>query len=220
MKALALLVVLTAGSAHAQVPPSPAAAQQSDPRLVTLAYDPSQVVKLKVATNYQTTIVFAPGEQVENVAIGDADAWQATLNNQSSALFLKPLRSSGVTNMTVITDARVYSFELTAAYTPAPDTPFAVRFTYPDVEQNTPARRLRALRPSAIEDDGVQTTIRWRSEQTLPAVFAVDDQGDEVLLAGQMRDGRYVIDAVHRALVFRLDGQSARAQRLRERPAR
>jgi hypothetical protein len=35
-----------------------------------------------------------------------------------------------------------------------------------------------------------------------------------------MRDDLFVIDAVHRALLFRLDGETARAQRLRERTPR
>ena len=117
--------------------------------------------------------------------------------------------------------ACVVSFRLR---TIAPDAPFAVRFQYPDAQPAQPAtadlRRYRlsgarALRPVAISDDGVRTSIEWKPDQTLPAVFAVDDQGQEVLLDGQMRDGRYVIDAVHDTLVFRLDRQTARAVRLR-----
>lgn len=228
MKRLILALALAATPSAAQTPPSPIAA---DPRLQTVVYDAGQIVRLKVATNFQTTVIFGSGEQVENVAIGDADGWQATLNSQGSALFLKPLRSSGATNMTVITDVRVYSFELTATYAAGADTPFTVRFNYPDapgvaqpqVRPGVGRYRMsgaRSLRPAAIEDDGLRTSIRWRASQTLPAVFAIDDQGDEVLLTGRMRDDRFVIDAVHRALLFRLDGETARAQRLRERTPR
>lgn len=233
MKRLVLCLALMATSATAQTPgpsagPTPPA---NDPRLQTVQYDAGQIVQLKVAINFQATVIFGPGEQVDNVAIGDSDAWQATLNNQGDALFLKPLRSNGTTNMTVITDVRVYSFELSSAYAPGPDTPFTLRFLYPGAlnGDQSAARpgvgryRLsgaRSLRPAAIDDDGVRTFIQWRAAQTLPAVFAIDDQGDEVLLDGHMREGRYVIDAVHRAMLFRLDGQVARAQRLRERANR
>ena len=41
-----------------------------------------------------------------------------------------------------------------------------------------------------------------------------------LLLDGNMRDGLYVIDAVHRTLLFRLEHQTARADRERVRPAR
>lgn len=228
MKTLVICLTLIASPSMAQtIGNAPPPATAGDPRIQTLRYDPAQIVRLKVATSYQATILFGAGEQVENVAIGDADAWQATLNGQSNALFLKPLRSNGATNMTVITNARVYTFELTSAFSPAPDTVFTVRFVTDDVA--APARpgvgRYRisgasAVRPMAMDDDGVRTYIQWRESQTLPALFAVDDQGDQVLLEGHMREGRYVIDSVHRSLVFKLDGQTARAQRQRERPRR
>ncbi len=213
----------------ASAPASPAAA---DPRLLTVAYDAARVVRLNVAPRYQLTVLFGPGEHVENVAIGDSEAWQATLNNQGDALFLKALRTGGPTNMTVITDVRVYSFELNPAFAPGPDTPFTVRFTYPDSAADPAAIApqpgigryrmggARNLRPATISDDGVRTTIEWRPQQILPAVFAIDERGDEILLDGNMRDGRYVIDAVHRTLLFRLEHQTARADRQRVRPAR
>lgn len=237
MKYLAFLLTLLIGApATAQTPPAPveASAQTpSDPRLRVIPYDPAQVVRLTAAANYQMTLIFSPDERVENVAIGDSEAWQATLNRRGDALFLKPLRSNGVTNMTVITDARVYSFELSAAYGLTADTPYTVRFAYPDSrservsEQTAQADvgryRLsgaRALRPDAISDDGVRTYVEWRAEQMLPAVFAIDERGDEVLLAGHMRDGRYVVDAVHPMLLFRLERQTARANRIAPRSAR
>lgn len=229
-----LLALLLGAPATAQTPSAPADASTQipgDPRLRVIPYDPAQVVRLTAATNYQMTVIFSPDERVENVAIGDSEAWQATLNNQGDALFLKALRTGGSTNMTVITDVRVYSFELNPAFAPGPDTPFTVRFTYPETDSPAvPAPRpgvgryrlggARALRPAAITDDGVRTTIEWRPQQILPAVFAIDERGDEILLDGNMRDGRYVIDAVHRTLLFRLEHQTARANRQRVRPAR
>ena len=232
---LPLLALLLGAPAVAQTPLAPieASAQTpSDPRLRVIPYDPAQVVRLTAATNYQMTVIFSPDERVENVAIGDSEAWQATLNRRGDALFLKPLRSNGVTNMTVITDARVYSFELSAAYGPTADIPFTIRFSYPDSRSQNETEatatqvgryRLsgaRALRPSAISDDGVRTYIEWSAQQTFPAVFAIDERGDEVLLDGHMRDGRYVVDAVHPTLLFRLERQTARANRIRPRSAR
>ncbi|MGH7028693.1 TrbG/VirB9 family P-type conjugative transfer protein [Brevundimonas sp.] len=235
MKHLAVLLPLLIGApATAQTPPTsePQASSPGDQRLRLIPYNPAQVVRLAAATNYQLTLIFGSDERVENVAIGDSEAWQATLNNRGDALFLKPLRSNGVTNMTVITDLRVYSFELSATYGPTAETPYTVRFTHPDKARNENAptaqattgryrlRGARALRPSAISDDGVRTYVEWRAQQTLPAVFAIDERGDEVLLDGHMRDGRYVVDAVHPTLLFRLERQTARADRIRQRPAR
>jgi len=72
----------------------------------------------------------------------------------------------------------------------------------------------KALRPSAIDDDGVHTYIAWGPDQTLPAIFAIDDKGNETLVNGMTREGRFVIDAVANKLVFRIDRQTAAAVRV------
>ncbi len=223
---VSLILLLLGTSAAAQTPLLGGA----DPRIRTLAYDAGQIYRLQVATRYQLTVLFGSDEIVENVAIGDTDAWQVSLNGRGDALFLKPLSASGVTNMTVITDQRVYSFELAPTYGPSADTPFSVRFSYPGhdraltaVPEPTTRYRLsgaRALQPEAISDDGVHTFIRWRDEQSLPAVFGLDDRGAEALLEGHVRDGLYVIDAVHATLLFRRDHQVARASRVSDRGSR
>lgn len=223
MTPLIALLLTLAGTDSAQGAPPP------DPRLRTIPWSAEQVVRLPVAANFHTAILFGPDEHVRNVAIGDSDAWQATLNEAGDALFLKPLRAGGATNMTVITDRRVYSFELSSAWGPTSDAPFTVRFSYP-ATTSAPALaadepRLgryalggaRRLRPVAVVDDGVRTSIEWEPSQTIPAVFAVDELGDETLVQGHMRDGLYVIDGVYRALVFRIERQTARATRQRVR---
>lgn len=198
----------------------------SDPRIQTLPYDAGRVFPLRVAQRHQLTLILASNEHIENVAIGDADAWQVTVNNRGDAVFLKPLRVTGVTNMTIITDARVYNFELSPSQGQSMDSPFTVRFSYPDTANMTsvgaaPRSGLgryrlsgaRGIRPVAIDDDGLTTFIQWKPDQPLPAVFAVDENNAETLIQGQVRDGRYVIDSVNRVLVFRAGGEVARAVR-------
>ncbi|GAA0622574.1 P-type conjugative transfer protein VirB9 [Brevundimonas kwangchunensis] len=226
MTPLIALLAMFATTAQAETP------RPADPRIRTVPYAVDQVVRLPVAANFHTAILFGPDERVRNVAIGDSDAWEATLNEAGDALFLKPLRASGTTNMTVITDVRVYSFELSASHGGAPDAPFTVRFAYPEmsaqpaVEPGVPRlgrytlSGARRLRPTAIVDDGVRTSIEWRPAQIIPAVFAVDELGAETLVQGQMRNGLYVIDGVHRALVFRIERHTARATRASGRAAR
>lgn len=205
----------------------------ADPRIQTMPYDPGRVVPLRVAPRHQLALIFGADERIENVAIGDSEAWQITVNNRGDSLFLKPLRTGGATNMTVITDARVYSFELTPATNPGFDVPYTLRFVYPEPARTDQTAALppsgvgryrlsgaRGARPAAIDDDGVRTYIEWTPQQPLPALFALDERGAETLLQGQMREGRYVIDAVHRTIVFRLDRQVARATRLTPREDR
>jgi type IV secretion system protein VirB9 len=221
--AFTLLVAIAATiaiPAMAQMRPQPGA---GDPRIQTVMYDADQVVSLQVASGYELTVEFAPDERIENVAIGDSGAWQVTPNKRGDRLFLKPLQGA-TTNMTVVTDARSYVFELSPGSVGG--APFVVRFRYPPPPVPAyagpapvePGRYKLAgsddVRPDAISDDGSKTFILWRDSQTLPAVFVIDRDGKETLADGAMRDGRYVLDSVNNKLVFRLDKKMASATRV------
>lgn len=104
-------------------------AQAADPRLKSVHYEADKVVPVQGRLGYQSMIEFAPGEQIENVAVGDSSSWQVTPNKRANLLFLKPLLGKARTNMTVVTDQRVYLFDLSVAS--AGNTPmYNLRFTY------------------------------------------------------------------------------------------
>jgi len=223
--ALFLLALLLPAAATAQLRPTPG---PGDPRIQSVAYDTNQVVQLQVATGFQLTVEFAPDERIENVAIGDSGAWQVTPNKRGDHLFIKAVQQGVTTNLTVVTDARSYSFELLPLYGPLPDMAYTVRFTYPAPAVATvadapaaaaPGRYKlsgsRAIRPTEIDDDGLKTYIVWPPEKPLPAIFAVDEKGHEMLVDGAMRDGQYVIDSVKPKLLFRLDREVASAVRVK-----
>lgn len=220
----ALLGLLLAVPAAAQLRPEPG---PGDPRIQSVLYDANQVVQLQVATGYQLTVEFAPDERIENVAVGDSGAWQVTPNKRGDRLFIKAVGQGVTTNLTVVTDARTYAIELSPLFGPLPTMAYTVRFRYATPAAVTvvandaalgPGRYKlsgdKALRPSAIDDDGVHTYVAWGPDQTLPAIFAIDDKGNETLVNGMTRDGRFVIDAVANKLVFRIDRQTAAAVRV------
>ena len=219
----ALLVVCS--PAVSQVRPTPGG---GDPRLQTVTYDANQVVQLQVAIGYQLTVEFAPDERVENAAVGDSSAWQIAANKRGDRLFIKLSSGGGPTNLTVMTDARTYVFELVPAEGSS-SAPYIVRFVYPNDLAAAPSptstpgpgqahdyqlRGAKRLWPSAMGDDSVRTFIEWPADHPLPAVFAIDDTGQEVTVDGYMRDGRYVIDAVRPKLIFRMDREVATAERI------
>jgi len=228
--AFAAAALLAAMPAAAQVRPQPGT---GDPRLQTVDYAPDQVVTLQVAPGYQLTVELAPDEQIENVALGDSAAWQVTANRRGDRLFIKPLQQGVTTNMTVITNARVYAVDLVPLFGATPDMAYTVRFRYPEAGEDAADEsaaegeatvqgryRLsgaRRLRPSRIGDDGRQTFIEWPEDRPLPAVYGIGRDGQETLVNGMMRDGVYVIDSVLTTLVFRIDRHVARATRVRER---
>ena len=130
-----LAAVLFATSAHA-----------ADPRLKTINFETDKVVQLQGRLGYQSMIEFGPGEQIENVAVGDSSAWQVTPNKRANLLFLKPLEPRAKTNMTVITDQRVYLFDLSVASTSSTAL-YNLRFTY-----DPPRQQPRVPYPKLLND--------------------------------------------------------------------
>jgi len=222
---LALVLVLAPSLALAQDGPLP---EPPNPRFQSIEYAADTVFTLRAAPGYQVVVELAPDEHVENVAVGDSGAWQVTANRRGDRLFVKAVRGDVTTNMTVVTDARLYSFELMPLLGSQPDMAYALRFRYPDPQpEATTAAEVQlgrykmrgspALIPSGMHDDGTHTYIEWPPDRTLPAVYAVDDAGKETLVNGMMRAGRMVIDSIQQKLVFRIDDHKATAVRVAER---
>lgn len=113
------------------------AAQAGDPRLVTRIYDANEVVRIDGQVNVQASIRFGEEEHIENVAIGDANAWQVTPNKRANMLFVKPLSARARTNMTVVTSDRTYLFDLVSGASARPL--YVLRFTYPEAARPAPA---------------------------------------------------------------------------------
>ncbi len=228
-----LLCLLTAALAAVA---SPLAAQErpqpgpGDPRIQSIEFKADTVFQLQGAPGYAVTVELSPDEQVENVAVGDSNAWQVTANHRGDLLFVKTLQAVP-TNMIVVTNVRFYNFELVPA---SPEQiAYTVRFHYPapsdsatgsadDAPSANGHGRYKlggdkALRPSAISDDGRHTYISWPRDRSLPAVYALNEAGKETLVNGMMRDDVFVIDSVSQRLVFRMDKRIARADRLTPR---
>jgi len=222
---LAALAIASPAALAAQVVPQPSG---GDPRVQSVEFQPDQVVALAVAPGYQMMLEFAPDERIESVAVGDATAWQVTPNRSGDRVFIKALQALP-SNLTVVTSARLYAFDLNPLFGPSADMAYVVRFTYPGtpsaaaeaedgpaVEGRYRLSGARALRPSRISDDGQHTYIEWPRDRTLPAVYALDESGQESLVNGMMREDLFVIDAVVSRLVFRIDRRVARATRVGE----
>ena len=221
----AMAAAATAQGLGAQVRPAPGS---GDPRIQSIQYSPDQVFQLQGAPGYAINVELSPDEQVENIALGDSSAWQVTASHRGDHIFIKALQAVP-TNMSVITNIRLYNFDL------VPGSPgeiaYTVRFRYPapadaaadgaeDAASAFGEGRYKlsgdkSLRPSAISDDGRHTYLTWPRDRALPAVYALNEAGQEVLVNGMMRDEIFVIDSVSQKLVFRVDSHTARAERMK-----
>lgn len=104
----------------------------TDSRIKKYIYSANEVYLLVVHYGFQSHIEFANGETVSTLSLGDSYAWKITpLDNR---LFIRPLETNIHTNMTVITNKRIYQFDLLAkdlAYGEEKDLVYQVKFAYP-----------------------------------------------------------------------------------------
>jgi type IV secretion system protein VirB9 len=222
--------------AGAQVQPF---AGRDDPHLQSVNYSAGQIVQLRSAPGYQLMVELSADEAVKSVAIGDSGAWQVNVSKEGDQLFVKPTAAGSTTNMTVVTSVRVYYFELQSLSGPSPDMPYTVQFHYPTarvlpadvqyVDVSAATRRLsryrvsgdRQLRPNAVSNDEQHTYLSWPKNVAIPAIYAVDRSGGEMLVNGMMRsDDVYVVDGTPQLLIFRIDHGMARAERIFARKGR
>ncbi|WP_048886402.1 TrbG/VirB9 family P-type conjugative transfer protein [Aurantiacibacter atlanticus] len=192
------LAAVLLASAIFSAPAFSTAAFAQDPRLVERLYDPTQIVRIVGKTNVQTTIRFGDDEQIENVAVGDSQAWQVTPNRRANLLFVKPLAPRASTNMTVVTNRHTYLFDLVA--NPATREPlYILTFTYPveietEDEETQLAEASPQVQPNAIEMaaatddfavlDPEQLNYNWSSTGTASLLPAeVYDNGEATFLS-------------------------------------
>lgn len=165
------------------------AAYAEDPRIVQRLYDPGQVVRIEARPNVQATIRFGENEVIENVAIGDSNAWQVTPNKRANLLFVKPMAGRAATNMTVVTNAHTYFFDLVA--NPRTENPlYELAFTYPHEVKPSPDRKAGTDAATAAPTEVELAAATDPGAVIDPAElnFAWAGSGEKKLLPGRIYD--------------------------------
>jgi len=198
-----LMIIIPLHVATAALVPRSVAA---DKHMKTVNYDPNNVVMIQGAYGYQTHIVFAPDEDVHDVAIGDSFAWQSAYIKNN--LLIKPTTASK-TNMTVLTNAHSYTFQLDSNNAKSSPT-YKLTFNYPAAgyDSRGQSNAIATCDPTkinwkysytgdsrlapieAFDCDGQFTYFRFKNN--LPAIFVVDKKRKETLVNYHVK-GNYVI---------------------------
>lgn len=227
---LMVCVVNVAMPAFATKEPRP---QRLDHRVRTVMYQPDQVFKFTGHYRFQSSIEFAPDEEISTISMGDSTGWM--INPSGNRLFLKPVEQDATTNMTLITNKHTYLFELHAEQAGSIDDEnmvFIVRFIYPgedaaatvktyldavplpDLDKNPgkynfsysisgPAR----IAPLRIFDDGEFTYFEFKDKNAdVPAFFLVDSQGREAVINFRTRGNFIVVERVAARYTLRHGG--------------
>jgi type IV secretion system protein VirB9 len=227
-KLFALIAILLASPALAQ--PAPPSAND-DARIEVMSYAAGGIFHIKASPDTVQTLLFASGDQIRSVLVSDPSAYTITVAGSGDALSLKPNGANVIAMVNVRTEQRSYDLEVTTG-TPGP-VPSIIRFSYgekprPALPQQTAAPSKsegvewklsgsKALRPAEVSDDGTKTYITWRTDQDMPAVFVLGPGNSERMVDGYVRGGLFTIDRLHTSLIFRIDNEVARAERIKKR---
>lgn len=219
------------------------ATAQADQRVESILYRPDHVVRIVGVRSIQTMVTFGEDEHIENIALGDATAWQVTPTRRGNLLFIKPLVATTHTNMTVVTDRHRYLFDLVGGAGKA-GAKYAIEFTYPEpihllatpeppapepapappppappINTAWQARGDKAMIPARIYDDGTATYIAWPQGADLPAVLVQGTDGAEGPASFTARGDYLVVEGVARRYVLRSGKASAVLANMAPAPA-
>lgn len=192
----------------------------SERKFRSFVYNPNDVYRYVGHYNYQGFIEFEADETVSTISMGDPSLW--LFEHLGNRLFLKPVgEDDSQTNMTVITNKKVYHFELMAQEARDIDDKnliFVVKFIYPDEKdknivqfaKKSPSdepdlRNLASynfnyeytgdptIAPIRVFDNGEFTYFQFPEKSAeIPAIFNVDANGFESLVNFRSA-GNYII---------------------------
>src|SRR5574343_413717 len=90
-----------------------------DSRIKTFLYNENEIFSLKFRIGYHSIIQFSGEEEIEVISVGDPYPWKMTPIDKK--LFIEPIEPGVKTNMTVITNKRMYLFEIESDVTNSSD---------------------------------------------------------------------------------------------------
>ncbi len=206
-----------------------------DSRMKTIIYNPNEVFDLKFCYGFQAFIEFSEDEEIEIITLGESYPWKLTPIGKR--LFIRPLQVNVNTNMTIITTKRTYQFQIKSSdYEDGVDEDliYSVKFFYPDTTKkytetknkskesifelnlNDPnlnfdyvmTGNIQDLSPIKTFDNGVKTYFEFKNNNAyVPAIYAVDVNGNETKLDYEIKGNYVVVDSVQMQFSLRDDGE-------------
>lgn len=199
----------------------------TDSRIKTFIYNPNEIFKVVVHYNYQTSIEFAKDEEIKTISSGNNYVWQLT--PMGNRLFIRPLEDNILTNMTIITNERVYQFEIQSKpYSNNTDNElvYVIRFFYPMNEEKRIMPEVEKVQnrdeipeikpynfnydmigpvkflPTKVFDDGVKTYLYYSKDIRLirPSIKVVKEEGKVSKVTPKVVGDYLVVDDIGKIL--------------------
>lgn len=124
------LIIFSTSFANAAGIPRPLGGEN---RIKIINYTPNTVFKFVGHYEFQSIIEFGIDEEIDTISMGTPTPWQ--LVPAGNRIFLKPVEENATTNMTVITNKRMYFFEMHAEEATGvhdENLNFVIKFVYPE----------------------------------------------------------------------------------------
>ncbi len=196
----------------------------SERKFRSYIYNPNEVYRYVGHYTYQGFIEFGENEKIATISMGNQTLWLFEI--LGNRLFLKPVgEDSSETNMTVITDKRVYHFELMAREAKGisdKNLIFVAKFFYPDDKEKNLVQFPKILpsdepnmtnisaynfnyqyvgesniAPLRVFDNGTFTYFQFSKRNTeIPAIFTVDSEGFEGLVNLRVAGDYMIVERV------------------------
>lgn len=203
----------------------------SEKKFRSYIYNPNGVYRYIGHYTYQGFVEFDKDEVINTISMGDPTLW--LFEHIGNRLFLKPVgEDNSETNMTVITNKRVYHFELMAKEAMGimdEDLIFVIRFLYPDDQDKNivqfpktapsdiPDMRdlskynfayqytgEKVIAPLKVFDNGEFTYFKFSAKNAeLPAIFSVDADGYESLVNFRSAGDYIIVEKVSSQFTLR-----------------
>ncbi len=106
----------------------------NDYRIRTIIYGQNDVFRVNSIYGYQTVVEFQADEKIQTISVGNPSIFK--IIPSQNRLFIKAYQNGQQTNMTLITNKRMYQFELTSNADIVEDLMYLVRFVYPGEMQD------------------------------------------------------------------------------------
>lgn len=204
-----------------------AVVNEVESRLRTIDYSPAAVLPLTGFVGYHIHFEFAPDEHFITLAAGDSAGLD--IGAEANHLMIKPKRATTGTNLTILTNRRSYFVDFRAlARAPLPaELIYSVTFRYPPPDSSPGAIRAASeaapalaavppatnrdywycgsveLRPTNVDDDGLQTRLTFPPHTDLPAIYAAAIDGAESLINSHVENDTVVVHRLTARLVLR-----------------
>lgn len=152
-----------------------------DSRMRIINYNRMDVVKLATFYGVSTHIEFGSDEVIQDVAIGDDQAWNIV--PRGNHLFVKPKATKADTNITVVTDKHVYNFALVvqprslkdSTAWKDPNLVYGVSFRYPEQEAAKLAAE-QAEKAKAVTQKRRVDSMKGKLDRALGGFDIADNQ--------------------------------------------